>query len=472
MLHIPLFFPQIKKNKDEGIVIKITGIIIDILFAHGEEPAIQSLLSVQDIKEESTFLYEVVQILENGIIRAMALEFTIGIARGSKVKKNNKTIEMPVGTQTLGRVFNAIGQPIDGINKNTFDMYAPIYKQSPKLYEQNITNVVQETGIKVIDLFCPYIRGTKIGLFGGAGVGKTILVTELIRNLATIHQGVSVFAGIGERTREGRDLLEDMKKFQVLDKTVLVYGQMGEVPAARFRAAFSALTIAEHFRDEQHKDVLLFVDNIFRLIQAGSEISSILGRLPSAVGYQPTLASEIGSFQERITNTHSGSITAIEAIYIPADDITDPSTVTIFHHLNAVTVLSRKFVEQGLYPAIDPLASYSKGLVSGLVSTKHLQTVNDMKHILQRYKDLQDIIVILGVDDLSDADKNIVKRARKLQKFLTQPLFSAEFSIGIPGKYVSLEDSINGCHEIITGVYDHIDENRFYMIGNINEINQ
>lgn len=472
MLHIPLFFPQMQKNENEGIVIKINGIIIDILFSHGEEPKIQETISVKHYKIDEFFLYEVVQILENGIVRAMALEFSYGIARGCHVTKNNKTIQVPVGNNTLGRVFNAIGIPIDGINDNNFDTYTSIYANSPKLYEQNISNVVQETGIKVIDLFCPYIRGTKIGLFGGAGVGKTILVTELIRNLATVHQGVSVFAGIGERTREGRDLLDDMKKFKVLDKTVLIYGQMGEVPAARFRTALSALTMAEYFRDQKHKDVLLFIDNIFRLVQAGSEISSILGRLPSTVGYQPTLASEIGSFQERITNTYNGSITAIEAIYIPADDITDPSTVTIFHHLNAVTVLSRKFIEQGLYPAVDPLASYSKGLALGVVSEKHIKTVNEMKYILQRYKDLQDIIVILGIDDLGEQDKNIVKRARKLQKFLTQPLFSAEFSIGIPGRYVSLEDSINGCHEIINGVYDHIDENKFYMIGKIDEINK
>jgi F-type H+-transporting ATPase subunit beta len=401
----------------------------------------------------------------------MALEFMHNICRGIIVKKTNETLQVPVGKEILGRVFNVLGKPIDDYPKVEFSQYKSIFNDSPKFYEQNINNEIQETGIKIIDLFCPYIKGTKIGLFGGAGVGKTILVTELIRNLAKMHDGVSVFTGIGERTREGNDLWQDMKKFGVLNKTVLVYGQMGEVPGARYRTALSGLTMAEYFRDIEKKNVLLFVDNIFRLAQAGSEISAILSRLPSAVGYQPTLATEIGSFQERITNTYNGSITAIEAIYIPADDITDPSTATIFQHLNASTVLSRKFVEQGLYPAIDPLQSNSKGLTPNIVGLEHFKIVEELKYILQRYKELQDVIVILGIDDLSDQDKNIVYRARKIQKFLTQPLFSAEFSIGMPGKYVTMEESIRGCREILSGMHDDINEDYFYMIGNINEIN-
>jgi F-type H+-transporting ATPase subunit beta len=474
MINIPLFYPSINSTPEKGIVVKITGIIVDVLFQIGNEPAINEIIFIElttKANEVKKIHLEVMQSLENGIVRCMALEALSTVSRGNEVKRSHKTIEMPVGNEVLGRVLNALGKTIDEVKTNQFSTFRSIYQKSPEFYEQNINNEVQETGIKVIDLFCPYIKGTKIGLFGGAGVGKTILVTELIRNLATVHKGVSVFAGIGERTREGKDLLDDMKKFNVLDKTVLVYGQMGEVPGARFRAALCGLTIAEYFRDVAKKDVLFFVDNIFRLVQAGSEISAILGRLPSAVGYQPTLASEIGSLQERITNTHNGSITAIEAVFIPADDITDPSTVTIFQHLNAVTVLSRKFVEQGLYPAIDPLASYSKGLTPAIVGNNHFKIVSDMQYIFQRYKDLQDVIAILGMDDLSDQDKNIVQRARKLQKFLTQPLYSAEFSIGIPGKYVSLEESIKGCYDIVHGVYDHIKEDAFYMIGNINEIN-
>jgi F-type H+-transporting ATPase subunit beta len=431
------------------------------------------LVFIDIINEElnKKIYFEVVQSLEHGLVRCIALEFMYMLSRGMVVKRTYKPLSVPVGAEVLGRVFNVLGKPIDDIAKKEFSIYESIFRDPPTFYEQNIVNNVQETGIKVIDLFCPYIKGTKIGLFGGAGVGKTILVTELIRNLANQHQGVSVFAGIGERTREGNDLWQDMKRFKVLDKTVLLYGQMGEVPGARFRTALSGLTMAEYFRDKEKKDVLFFVDNIFRLVQAGSEISAILSRLPSAVGYQPTLATEIGAFQERITNTYNGSITAIEAIYIPADDITDPSTVAVFQHLNATTVLSRKFVEQGLYPAVDPLQSSSKGLSVDIVGRNHFSIVNDLKYILQRYKELQDVIVILGIDDLSDQDKNIVYRARKIQKFLTQPLYSAEFSIGIPGKYVNLEDSLKGCSDIILGLYDHLDESLFYMIGNIDEVN-
>jgi F-type H+-transporting ATPase subunit beta len=469
MINIPLSFPSTDLNTEHGIITKISGTVIDVLFETGCEPEIHELLFIEI--EEKKIYFETIQNLEHGLVRCIALEFMHNLSRGMTAQRTHAPLQMPVGKEVLGRVFNVLGHPIDDIKNTEFSNYESIFNTPPHFYEQNTKNEVQETGIKVIDLFCPYIKGTKIGLFGGAGVGKTILVTELIRNLAKMHDGVSVFAGIGERTREGNDLWKDMKRFGVLDKTVLVYGQMGEVPGARFRTALSGLTIAEHFRDKEKKNVLFFVDNIFRLVQAGSEISAILSRLPSAVGYQPTLATEMGAFQERITNTYSGSITAIEAIYIPADDITDPSTVAIFQHLNATTVLSRKFVEQGLYPAVDPLQSNSKGLIPDIVGIEHFKIVEDAKYMLQRYKELQDVIVILGIDDLSDQDKNIVYRARKLQKFLTQPLYSAEFSIGLPGKYVSLQKSLEGCRDIIKGDFDQIQEDAFYMIGEISEIN-
>ncbi len=473
MINIPLSFPVPDINLEHGIITKISGTVIDVLFESGNEPKVNELLfiEIEIINNIKKIYFEVVQTLEHGLVRCIALEFMHNLSRGMIAKRTYSPLQVPVGKEILGRVFNVLGNPIDNIKNTQFSTYTPIFNSSPHFYEQNIEDEIQETGIKVIDLFCPYIKGTKIGLFGGAGVGKTILVTELIRNLAKIHDGVSVFAGIGERTREGNDLWMDMKKFGVLDKTVLIYGQMGEVPGARFRTALSGLTMAEYFRDVEKKNVLLFVDNIFRLIQAGSEISAILSRLPSAVGYQPTLATEIGYFQERITNTYNGSITAIEAIYIPADDITDPSTVAIFQHLNAATVLSRKFVEQGLYPAIDPLQSHSKGLKKEIIGLEHFKIVDEIKYILQRYKELQDVIIILGIDDLSDQDKNIVYRARKIQKFLTQPLFSAEFSIGLPGKYVTLNESIKGCKSILNGECDTINEDLLYMIGNIDEIN-
>lgn len=473
MINIPLSFPAADTNTEHGIITKISGTVIDVLFEAGYEPKMHELLFINlEVANQTKKIYfEVVQNLEHGLVRCIALEFMHSLSRGMIAHRTHNPLQVPVGKEVLGRVFNVLGKPIDDIPNTQFSTYASIFNKSPHFYEQNIENVVQETGIKVIDLFCPYIKGTKIGLFGGAGVGKTILVTELIRNLAKVHDGVSVFTGIGERTREGNDLWLDMKRFGVLEKTVLIYGQMGEVPGARFRTALSGLTMAEYFRDIEKKNVLLFVDNIFRLVQAGSEISAILSRLPSAVGYQSTLATEMGAFQERITNTYNSSITAVEAIYIPADDITDPSTVAIFQHLNATTVLSRKFVEQGLYPAVDPLQSNSKGLSNEIVGVEHFKIVEELKYILQRYKELQDVIVILGIDDLSDQDKNIVYRARKIQKFLTQPLFSAEFSIGLPGKYVNLRESLQGCKDILSGIYDHINEDLFYMIGNINEIN-
>lgn len=470
MINIPLFVPSFQNTDDTGTIIRISGTVIDVLFDEGQEPFIHEIIFVDIEKENKKVHFEVIQSLEHGIVKCIALEYMHNLFHGQVVKRTKKILSVPVGKETLGRVFNVLGVPIDDIENKRFSEYKEVFQSAPAYYEQDISDEVQETGIKAIDLFCPYIKGTKIGLFGGAGVGKTILVTELIRNLGKIHRGVSVFVGIGERTREGNDLWLDMKKFQVLDKTVLIYGQMGEVPGARFRAALSGLTMAEYFRDVEKKDVLLFVDNIFRLVQAGSEISAILGKLPSAVGYQSTLATEMGSFQERITNTHNGSITAVEAVYIPADDITDPATVAIFNHLNASTVLSRKFVEKGLYPAIDPLASNSKGLIPSIIGIENFKIIEEAKYALQRCKELQDVIAILGLDELSDQDKNIVIRARRLQKFLTQPLFSAEFSIGIPGRYVTIQESISGCKAILSGQCDTVPESLFYMIGNIDEI--
>ena len=469
----PFFIPIMEpKEKNEGITVKINGTVVDILFNEGFEPLINELVEIfyidQIEKKEKKSTFEVIQHLGYGIVRCFALENAFFLSKGLVAKKKNQTIKMPVGKNILGKIFNVLGETIDG-SEFIPEKKETIHKEAPSFLEQNVSNEIQETGIKVIDLFCPFLKGTKIGLFGGAGVGKTILVTELIRNIALEHDGVSVFIGVGERTREGNDLWQDMKKFNVLDKAVLVYGQMGEVPGARFRVGLCGLTMAEYFRDEEKKDVLLFVDNIFRLVQAGSEISATLERMPSAVGYQPTLASEMSAFQERITNTYNGSITAVEAIYVPADDITDPAPATTFLHLNASIVLSRKFVEQGLYPAIDPLASNSKGLNLETVGEKHFKIVKESRKVLQRYKELQDVIAILGIEELSEEDKINVLRARRLQKFLTQPLFSAEFSSNIKGVYVKLEDTIEGCEKILNGDFDKIEEDALYMIGKIED---
>jgi F-type H+-transporting ATPase subunit beta len=473
MSTVPVFVPIVPKLQSEGIVIRVSGTVIDVLFDEGYEPILHEIVCVKikcnSINEqEKDSYFETVQHLGHGVIRCIALESSFGIARGNIVINTKNLLSVPVGSDVLGRVLNVLGNPIDGLSEINCKKW-PVFRASPRFDEQNVKQEIQETGIKIIDLFCPYIKGTKTGLFGGAGVGKTILVTELIRNIATVHEGISVFIGVGERTREGNDLWLEMKRFNILDKSVLVYGQMGEVPGARFRVALSGLTIAEYFRDVEKKNVLLFVDNIFRLVQAGSEISAILGRMPSAVGYQPTLATEMGYFQERITNTNNGSITAIEAIYVPADDMTDPAPSTTFSHLNASTVLSRKLVEQGLYPAIDPLASNSKGLAENIIGYEHFKVVQKAKEILQRYKELQDVIAILGMDELSDQDKVVVSRARKLQKFMTQPLFSAEFSTGISGKYVKRASAISGCSDIINGECDNLNENSLYMIGDLEE---
>jgi F-type H+-transporting ATPase subunit beta len=461
-----------KKDRD-GTILRVSGTVVDIKFPHEHEPNIHNrvniIISGTDMQAETTAAVEVAQQLGDGVVRCIALENVFGVRRGLRAINTGAPILVPVGDNTLGRVFDVLGQPIDEKGPVKTKEVWPIHRDSPAFIDQKIENEIQETGIKVIDLMCPYMKGSKIGLFGGAGVGKTILVTELIRNIAIEHNGVSVFTGVGERTREGNELWLDMKRFDVLDKAVLVFGQMGEVPGARLRVGLTGLTMAEYFRDHEKKDVLLFVDNIFRLVQAGSEVSSLLGRMPSAVGYQPTLASEMGAFQERITNTINGAITSIQAVYVPADDITDPAPATTFLHLDSSTVLSRKLVELGLYPAIDPLASSSKGLAPHVIGKRHYKIARAVQEILQRYKELQDIIAILGMDELSEEDKKLVYRAKRIQKFLTQPLFTAEFASGIPGKYVSLEQTITDFEQIVNGKCDHLPEQAFYMVGSLEE---
>lgn len=461
------------KNNNIGHVYRVNGTVIDIQFDRNHIPAILNQLFIelptQNKNGSSRASLEVAQQLGDGIVRCIAIENLFGVKRGLPVIDTGAPITVPVGTHVLGRVFNVLGDTID--NKGPLDpgVMWPIFRDAPLLIQQKITHEIQETGIKVIDLICPYIKGSKIGLFGGAGVGKTILVQELIRNIATEHDGVSVFTGIGERTREGNELWLEMKHSGVLEKTALVFGQMGEMPGARLRVGHTGLTMAEYFRDEQKKDVLLFIDNIFRFVQAGSEVSALLGRMPSAVGYQPTLATEMGAFQERITNTINGSITSIQAVYVPADDITDPAPATTFMHLDANTVLSRKLVELGLYPAIDPLQSNSKGLQPDVVGEKHYKVARAIQKMLQRYKELQDVIAILGMEELSDEDKIVVNRAKRIQKFLTQPLFVAEFASGIAGRYVPRQQAIDDFEAILAGLYDHLPEDAFYMVGTLKE---
>ncbi len=455
-----------------GTVLRVSGTIIDVQFPRESTPNILHELHVQFIhdKNHPDGILEVAQQLGDGVVRCIAIDHIDSISRGLPVHDTGAPIKVPVGRQVLGRIFNVLGQTIDDKESLHTDKKWSIYRDAPPLIEQKIANEVQETGIKVIDIMCPYIKGSKIGLFGGAGVGKTIVVQELIRNIATEHGGVSVFTGIGERTREGNELWLEMKRTGVLDKTALVFGQMGEMPGARLRVGLTGLTMAEYFRDEEKKDVLLFIDNIFRFVQAGSEISTLLGRLPSAVGYQPTLATEMGAFQERITNTLSGSITSVQAVYVPADDITDPAPATTFMHLDASTVLSRKLVELGLYPAVDPLQSTSKGLSPEYVGQRHYNVGRAIQNILQRYKELQDIIAILGMDELSEEDKRIVNRAKRIQKFLTQPLFTAEFATGIPGRYVPMEKAVTDFERIISGECDDVPEQAFYMVGTLEEV--
>lgn len=462
--------PSHSEQAQQGYVLRISGTIIDVQFPRESAPAILNELHILFPEaDHPKATLEVAQQLGDGAVRCIAIQNIFNIRRGLVVVDTGCPITVPVGDQVLGRIFNVLGETID--DKPSFiprEKWS-IYRDTPPLTEQRVANEVQETGIKVIDIMCPYIKGSKIGLFGGAGVGKTVLVQELIRNIAMEHGGVSVFTGIGERTREGNELWLEMKRTGVLDKTALVFGQMGEMPGARLRVGMTGLTMAEYFRDTQKKDVLLFIDNIFRFVQAGSEVSTLLGRLPSAVGYQPTLATEMGAFQERITNTINGSITSVQAVYVPADDITDPAPATTFMHLDASTVLSRKLVELGLYPAIDPLQSNSKGLTPEIVGNKHYAVARKIQRTLQRYKELQDIIAILGMDELSEQDKLLVHRAKKVQRFLTQPLFTAEFSTGLSGRYVSRQQAIEGFEAILNGTFDHLPEQAFYMVGTVEE---
>ena len=459
-----------------GKIVKISGTIIDVRFPKDKVPKIFNELIIELNKpnkdKKTVASLEVALLLGDDTVRCIAIENIDGINRSFPVYDTGRPITVPVGPEVLGRMFNILGEPIDGLEALTDAQHWSIQRKSPAFVDQKIENKIQETGIKVIDLMCPYIKGSKIGLFGGAGVGKTVLVTELIRNIAKEHKGVSVFTGIGERSREGNELWLEMKKSGVLSKTTLVFGQMGELPGARLRVGMTGLTMAEYFRDVEKKDVLLFIDNIFRFVQAGSEVSSLLERIPSAVGYQPTLASEMGAFQERITSTVNGSITSIQAVYVPADDITDPAPATTFMHLDANTVLSRKLVELGLYPAVDPLASNSKGLSPHIVTEKHYAVAQRVKEILQKYKELQDIIAVLGIDELSEEDKVTVQRAKRVQKFLTQPLFTAEFTTGIPGRYISLEETVSDFEKIINGDCDHLPEQAFYMVGNLEDVYQ
>ena len=449
-------------GRNVGKVVEIKGVVIDAVFP-SKLPSIYSALKIQMDGRE--LVAEVQQHLGDDRVRAVAMDATDGLARGVDVVDTGGPISVPVGEQTLGRIWNVLGDPVDQKPPAEGERW-PIHRDPPKFQDLSPTTEIFETGIKVIDLLAPYVRGGKIGLFGGAGVGKTVLIMELIHNVALQHGGVSVFSGVGERTREGNDLWIEMTESQVIDKVALCYGQMNEPPGARLRVGLSGLTMAEYFRDEG-QDVLLFIDNIFRFVQAGSEVSALLGRMPSAVGYQPTLATEMGQLQERITSTRTGSVTSVQAIYVPADDLTDPAPANTFAHLDATTVLSRAIVEQGIYPAVDPLDSVSRALQPGIVSDEHYQTAVQVQEILQRYKDLQDIIAILGVEELSDEDKLTVTRARKIQRFFSQPNFVAEQFTGRAGQYVKLEDTIKGFQEIIAGKHDDLPEQAFYMVGPI-----
>jgi F-type H+-transporting ATPase subunit beta len=452
--------------KNEGRIDQVVGVVVDVDFGEDNLPAIYDALSVKINGKD--LMLEVAQHLSETSVRAVALGSTDGMKRGDKVAATGGPISVPIGDETLGRMFNVVGEPIDDKPGN-FKNRAPIHRSPPVLSEQSGEIEILETGIKVIDLICPMAKGGKVGLFGGAGVGKTVLITELIDNIAKEHGGTSVFAGVGERTREGNDLYYEMEESGVLDKTSLVFGQMNEPPGARLRVALSGLTIAEGFRD-QGKDTLLFIDNIFRFTQAGSEVSALLGRLPSAVGYQPNLAQEMGALQERITSTSKGSVTSVQAVYVPADDLTDPAPATTFAHLDSTIVLNRALTELGLYPAVDPLDSSSTLLDPEVVGEEHYRVAREIQRVLQRYKDLQDIIAILGMEELSEEDKQTVSRARKIQRFLTQPFHVAEVFTGNPGKYVSLKDTIAGFGEILDGKHDALPESAFYMKGTIKEV--
>ena len=457
-------------NLNTGIVKRIIGPVIDIKFEASEMP--QLLDAIEINMEDHVVVAEVAQHVGDSTVRCIALSSTDGMKRGLKAINTGAPIEVPVGNDVLGRLFNVLGEPIDGIPAPEDAPKKPIHLPSPEYSQQETSTQIYETGIKVIDLLAPYTKGGKVGLFGGAGVGKTVLIQELINNIAKEHGGISVFAGVGERTREGNDLYNEMQESGVIEKTAMVFGQMNEPPGARMRVALTGLTMAEHFRDREHQDVLLFIDNIFRFTQAGSEVSALLGRIPSAVGYQPTLATEMGALQERITSTSNGSITSVQAVYVPADDLTDPAPATTFSHLDATTVLSRAITELGIYPAVDPLESSSRIMDPLTLGEEHYHTARDVQAVLQRYKDLQDIIAILGMDELSEEDKLTVARARRLQRFLSQPFAVAEQFTGMQGKYVPLADTIRGFREILDGKYDHIPESMFLYAGGIEEVVQ
>ncbi len=454
----------------EGKIVQIMGPVVDVDF-ESYLPSINEALDVsyEFDGEKKNLILEVAAHLGDNRVRTIAMDMTEGLKRGQKTIARGKMIEVPVGEAVLGRIFNVVGEVVDGGEPVVTDLKWSIHREAPKFEDQSTKTEMFETGIKVVDLLAPYSKGGKVGLFGGAGVGKTVVIMELIHNVAYKHSGYSVFAGVGERTREGNDLYHEMKEGGVLDKVALCYGQMNEPPGARNRIAFTGLTMAEYFRDEKGLDVLMFIDNIFRYAQSGSEMSALLGRIPSAVGYQPTLASEMGKLQERITSTKKGSITSVQAVYVPADDLTDPAPASVFSHLDATTVLNRKIAEKGIYPAVDPLDSTSRILDPQIVGEEHYSIATGIQQILQKYKDLQDIIAILGMDELSEEDKKVVGRARKIERFLSQPFFVAEVFTGSPGKYVTLEETLEGFKGILEGRYDHIPENAFYMVGNIQE---
>ncbi len=455
-------------GKNKGTISQIIGVVADVHFPD-KLPALFTALEAK-MPNGDTLVLEVQQHLGSNMVRTVAMSTTDGLERGAEVVDTDSPISVPVGSETLGRMFNVIGEEIDGKKKVKVEKKYPIHRPAPSFKDQSTESEVLETGIKVIDLFCPFLKGGKVGLFGGAGVGKTVVIQELIRNIAQEHGGYSMFAGVGERTREGNDLYKEMEESGVLEKTALVFGQMNEPPGARARVALTALAMAEYFRDEEGKDLLLFVDNIFRFTQAGSEVSALLGRMPSAVGYQPTLATEMGALQERITSTDKGSITSVQAVYVPADDLTDPAPATTFAHLDSTVVLSRSLAELGIYPAVDPLDSSSTILDPNVVGEEHYTTAREVQQVLQKYKDLQDIIAILGMEELSDEDKVTVSRARKIQKFLSQPFFVAEQFTGFEGKYVKVADTVKGFREILDGKHDDKTEQAFYMKGGIDEV--
>ena len=456
-----------------GKITQVMGPVVDVEFGQGNLPTIYTALLITNptINDEpDNLVVEVAQHLGDNVVRTIAMDVTDGLVRGQPVKDSGKPIMMPVGEAGLGRVLNVVGRPVDGLGPISMEKTLPIHREAPKFTELDTTVRVLETGVKVIDLLVPFPRGGKMGMFGGAGVGKTVIMMEMVHNIAMEHGGISVFAGVGERTREGNDLYHEMKDSGVLPKAALIYGQMTEPPGARARVALSALTAAEYFRDEEGQDVLMFIDNIYRFTQAGSEVSALLGRMPSAVGYQPTLAVDLGELQERITSTDKGSITAVQCVYVPADDLTDPAPATTFAHLDGTVVLSRQIVELGIYPAVDPLDSTSRILDANYIGEEHYQVAREVQQILQKYKELQDIIAILGIEELSDADKLTVARARKIQRFLSQPFHVAEAFTNKPGKYVKIEDTVNAFKEICEGKHDDIPEQAFYMRGGIEDV--